>query len=131
MIKVDKMSVETEGTVVDIITELAMAMRAIGYKDKYLSKEVMHKLVDMAYKSDEEIHEEAMQVLKERSKQLNDLVDIFEKLEELRTKACENCPKKDTCEKRESCEENDTNDSSNKEEEVLKKIFRDILRDDK
>lgn len=101
MIKVDKMSVETEGTVVDIITELAMAMRAIGYKDEYLSKEAMHKLVDDAYKSDEEIHEEAMQVLKEKSKELNDLVDIFEKLEELKTKVCENCPKKDTCDMKE------------------------------
>jgi hypothetical protein len=125
MIKVDKMIVETEGTVVDIITELAVAMRAIGYKDEYLSKEHMHELVDRAYRSDEEIHEEAMQVLKERSKQLNDLVDIFEKLEELKTKVCENCPKKDTC------DTNNSNKSScDNEEDLLKNIFKDILKEE-
>lgn len=125
MIKVDKTSVETEGTVLEIITDLVMAIRAIGYKDEYLSKEAMHKWVDRAYRSDEEIHEEAMEVLKKRSKELNDLVDIFEKLEELKTKVCENCPKKDTC------DTNNSNKSScDDEEDLLKNIFKDILKEE-
>lgn len=125
MIKANKATVELDGSVADLLTEFAMVARAIGHEKEYISKERMHELVDRAYMSDEEVHEEAMKILKERSKQLNDLVDIFEKLEGLKAKVCENCPKKDTC------DTNNSNKSScDNEEDLLKNIFKDILKEE-
>lgn len=112
MIKIDGPAIEIEGIGGELIPELAVAMRVLGYEKKLLSKEEMHSLVEDAYLSSEELYDSLMKELKKRAIGFDKLMEML-----IRKHAEE----KDT----------DSQSGSNASEKVFNDIFKDILGGDK
>ena len=99
MIKVDKSTVTSEGTYIDILTETTLIIKHI-IKHYDISKRQIEDMVKYAFMSKEELRNEANNKLARLARLSGfDSDDLMEAIGEfLETEDCENCSKKDTCE---------------------------------
>lgn len=90
MIKVDSNSIEVSGTYLDLLEDLAIILKTLGPEKQVFTKELLHRFVDGAFMSKEELEAEQKRSLDRIIENLGHLASVLHE-------DCENCPEKDDC----------------------------------
>lgn len=131
MIHCEESKVRTKGDKLQIMYDVALIMRAVGYEEGLISKEKMHDMVETSFLTDEEIREQALEIANERIANLDRMMELLTKIKKLEKKLkdgdcdCETCEVKDECK---TFHESAKNDESF--EDLFDRLFKDIKGDE-